>query len=158
VIAVQVIGFFVFLFVSMVLSGVAGTLAARVTRNPAGWLLLCLPFNLVLQVILLSLVNLARCGWLVEDGDAPFGERYSELLAKEWTFGLTYGAFFGVVGWVWSLKRIGQFLTPEPKPEPPIHPEMAAGLREALERTIARARAEQAAKDAQRTTPPEDRP
>ena len=159
-IAVQVIGFFVFLFVSMVLSGVSGALAARVTRHPAGWVPLCLLVNLVLQVILLSVVNLARCAWLVEEGEDPFADRYAALVGQEWAFGLSFGALFGVVGWVWALKRIGHFLNPLPeqKSPPPVHPAVAQGLRESLERVIARARAEQAEKQARQSHPSEDRP
>jgi len=159
VIVVAIIGFFAALLVSMVLSSVAGALAARLTRHPAGWVPLSLFLNVPFQVALVSAVNLARCAWQVEDGEAPFAERYAELVAKEWSFGVTFGAVMAVVGWVWSLKRIAHFLRPEPEPQsPPLSASMNDGLREALEAVIARARAEQAAKQARQSHPPEDRP
>jgi hypothetical protein len=106
---VGVVGFFAFLFGSMVVSSLAGTLAGGVSRTPVLWTPLSLVTCVLSQTAYVSAVNLLRCLWLVGDGEDPFWDRYGSTLSNEWSFGVKFGVVLGVVGWVWCLKRVGEF-------------------------------------------------
>jgi hypothetical protein len=100
-----VVGFFVFLFVSVVLSALAGALAARVSRGLVLWVPLTLLTCVLFQLAYLFVVCLIRAFWFVEKGSAPFWARYWSVVASDWDFPLKAGIAFGIVGWVWCLKR-----------------------------------------------------
>jgi len=115
-VALGVAGFFLFLFGSMVLAALTGALVAKLTRNPFLWASLSLVANLLVQIVYVSAFNLLRCVWFVEAGDEPFWSRYCAVVAREWFEVVKYGLLFGGVAWVWSLKRVVEFMGPPTNP------------------------------------------
>lgn len=113
-VALGVAGFFLFLFGSMVLAALTGAIVAKITRNVVLWASLSLVANLLVQIAYVFAFNLLRCVWFVEAGEASIWSRYCGVVAREWYEVMKFGLLFGGVAWVWSLKRVGEFLK---KPE-----------------------------------------
>ena len=108
-----IIGILSFLLGSMVLAGFSGWLGARSTRSGVFWVPVALLYSLLLQTAHLSAWNLLRCIWFVDGGDAPFLNRYLDLVSHELPDCLKFGAMFGVIGWVWCLKQFPVFFEQE---------------------------------------------
>jgi len=105
-----IVGFCIFLGGSMGISALAGALAARISRALLVWVPLTLALSVVFQFVYGSAGVLARWLWFVNERHSPFWDRYWSVLSSNWPFVLTWGLLFGIGGWLWCLKRSGQFL------------------------------------------------
>lgn len=147
-----VIGFLIFLYGSIVVASLAAGLAAARSRALVVWIPLSFVTVILAEIAYLAIVFMIVCFWHVEAGDAPYWNRYWDTVSREWFAIFEFGGLFGVVGWVWCLKRYA-FFTREP--EPTVKTETAAEtslnwdqinpeMREAILRTLARKAAEEA--------------
>lgn len=113
-----VIGFFIFFIGSFVVGGIGAWLAARITRIGFFWGILALLLIIPLQICYMEVLNAVIAFRNVEDGEAPYWDRYKTVVADGIVFWAKFGVMLGICMWITCLKQAHHYLNPPEEAKP----------------------------------------